>query len=366
MRSALFAVVAAYSQRRQAFLERSATGVLHATQYYGSISIGTPAVSFNVIFDTGSGDLILPGSKCEDAPCAKHRLYNPKNSTTSMQIGWMDEPTIPLKEGDDRDVKTISFASGEASGEYVRDRVCVGSVCGMTDFISLTEESDDPFLSAPWDGVVGLGLSVSSAPEFNTFQQLFKDHQQKMFSIYLANSYGSSRDGEITFGMKERRIEDSLTWAPVTVDGYWQIKIDDVLVDGDRTNLCGKNGCQAAVDSGSSLLLGPPLLIGALTKQLNIDDNCTKAKSVGFKIAGRDFELLPDEYLDKTKDGCWMGMSSVRDTGRGPLIVLGYPFLRKYYTVFDVTDKRVGFATANHEDLPLGANDVALKGVHPV
>jgi hypothetical protein len=33
---------------------------------------------------------------------------------------------------------------------------------------------------------------------------------------------------------------------------------------------------------------------------------------------------------------------------RGPLVVLGNIFLRKYYSIFDVENRRIGFAEANH------------------
>lgn len=44
-----------------------------------------------------------------------------------------------------------------------------------------------------------------------------------------------------------------------------------------HAGLCGKEGCQVAVDTGSSLLMGPQNLIAAMTKKLDIDDKCEKA-----------------------------------------------------------------------------------------
>ena len=37
--------------------------------------------------------------------------------------------------------------------------------------------------------------------------------------------------------------------------------------------------------------------------------------------------------------------------GKGPNLILGYPFLRRYYTVFDHGKNQIGFALANHAPL---------------
>ena len=52
------------------------------------------------------------------------------------------------------------------------------------------------------------------------------------------------------------------------LQGYWQIKMDSVVLeDSAKTSFC-KKGCHAIVDSGTSLLAGPTEEITALNKAI--------------------------------------------------------------------------------------------------
>jgi len=262
----------------------------------------------------------------------------------------------------------VSFGTGEASGNYVRDAACVGEnaltrICAKVDLISVTDESDNPFKDAKWDGILGLGFSaISNAEEFNVVKQLYiqKKMSKPLFAVYLGPQV-SGWAGEITFGrFKTSRMEDpksGLLWAPVSDPGYWQFTVADILIGDKSAGLCSKKkGCQAVVDTGSSLIMGPDTMVHSLTKQLNSKkaggaSKCGDSKnlpSLGFKVGNATLRLAPDDYMDVGPKTCLFSMMSIRDTGKGPLVVLGMPFLRKYYTVFDFDEKtpRLGFALA--------------------
>jgi len=362
-----------YHAERQAALSsmRMQSQLLHALQYYGEVEVGTPPQKFTVIFDTGSGHLLVPSAKCDGDACNAHKKFDAKNSSTAMPVGWADEPLKRAESDDDRDTKVINFASGDAVGQFTRDRICLGGsklFCATADFIEMTEESDDPFKDAEWDGVLGLGQAVSDAPEFNIFGVMAKTTAKPIFAVYLGRHV--SDDAEITFGsIRQERMAGPMTWVDVSVEGYWQFQFSDFTIDGKSTGLCdkyGKHGCQGVLDTGSSLMMGPKGDLDQLLQLLHFGNdtqkNCTegyKFPKLGFKIAGKLFEMDPSDYMDRSHDEttpkgmelCWAHLMPIGDTGRGPITVLGMPFLRTFYTAYNMKDKKIGIARAKHERL---------------
>ena len=49
---------------------------------------------------------------------------------------------------------------------------------------------------------------------------------------------------------------------------YWQIAMDDVILGGVSVGQCGRKGCAAIVDTGTSLLAGPTHVVEALNKKI--------------------------------------------------------------------------------------------------
>lgn len=345
-----------------------------ATQYYGLVSVGTPAQEFRVVFDTGSGQLVLPNGKCDDGACTSHHRFLSEKSKSAVQIGWADEPTKAIGADDDRDTKSLSLLGSDVSGEFVRDTLCVGktdSACGTVDFVALTEESDEPFGKLAFDGVLGLAPGSPDAQEFNVLHALLKAKSASadVFAFYLSPSTAESAGtGEISFGgYSKSRVASELTWAPVANNGTWQISVQDISIGGKPAGLCGKEGCHAAVDTGASLMMYPGHILWAVMSQLDIDDECQKdAPALGLVINGQHFELDKSEYLEHDDDGCRLLVGSTSGAGKSPTLVLGYPFMRKFYTVFDAAQNRVGFAKANHAakaEAEKGVATVSLVGV---
>jgi len=328
----------------------------HASDYYGTISIGSPPQDFVVLFDTGSGNLLIPSTLCDGKPCMQHKRFNSSLSPNATDIGFSAQPDTPVGDDGDRDIVNLAFGTGTVSGIIVKDKVCVGNICTHADIVAETEESDEPFGHAPFDGIMGLGLpKLSEGDRFNVFSCMIADKAVKMnlFSVFLGLT--DEEGSEITFGeYKKEHMASELFWAPVsnTSTGFWQVALDDVAVNNTKLSLCHGN-CSVIVDTGTSLLAGPPDIINALIDKLDVASDCSNFNSlpdIGFVIGGHIMNLSPEDYVDKngTKD-CGVSLMT-QDAGENhqPLFILGDPFLRKYYSVYSRERMAVGFALAKH------------------
>jgi len=254
--------------------------------------------------------------------------------------------------------------STDVSGEFVRDKICLGTkdnpLCGVADFVALLEEADAPFADLAFDGVMGLSPTSPDAKEFNVLQSLLAKRKpgHAMFGLYLAATSSTvPAGGELIMGgFRKERMAEELFWAPVSAEGSWQVSVDDITINGEPMNLCAKGGCEAGVDTGSSLVLLPGNILGSIMSKLDLGDDCSKVDKtrppkIGFMVKGKALELHMEDFLENTEDGCELLLASANGNGKGPNLILGYPFLRRFYTVFDHGESRIGFALAKHDAL---------------
>ena len=61
-----------------------------------------------------------------------------------------------------------------------------------------------------------------------------------------------------------------MVWAPVTYPSYWQIRVGDITLNNKKTDLCPAQGCQVAVDTGTSMLAGPTNLVQELASRVQL------------------------------------------------------------------------------------------------
>ncbi|KIM63745.1 hypothetical protein SCLCIDRAFT_1213897, partial [Scleroderma citrinum Foug A] len=306
-------------------------------RWYGTISVGTPPVDFKVDFDTGSADLFLPASTCGQT-CSGHTLYNPNASSTAIDRN----ATFILSYGDGTSVQGEQYADTVIIGGYI----ATGQVFGAANQFSSSLQT--PAFTP--DGVLGMAFEILSIYHANpVIQTLISNNAlpDPVFAFSLASSGAELRIG----GVNSALYTGSLTYTPVTQKGFWQISGDTINVNGNPTI----TSFSAVVDSGTTLILGNLGTVGQFYSGLNVTDlgngfytlPCDSMPIVSITIGGTVFPLSPDTFnLGTYPSGSNQCACAISSTGSlGKTMLLGDTFLRNVYSVFDVEQTKVGFAT---------------------
>jgi len=172
------------------------------------------------------------------------------------------------------------------------------------------------------------------------------------FSVYLSNTEGDRSSVIIFGGTDPQYYTGSFVYADVTIPSYWLIEMSNIYVGGKSVHDCTAGTCVVVVDTGTSVIIGPPYemdnVISAIGPVKSDCSNIDSLPTIGFAIAGTTLNLTSDIYVIKEfangTTECVLGIQSSWEIA--PLFILGDPFLRAYYTVFDRDNDRVGFAKA--------------------
>ncbi|XP_056128795.1 pepsin A-like [Lampris incognitus] len=305
--------------------------------YYGVVSIGNPPQSFSVIFDTGSSNLWIPSVYCSSQACQNHKKFNPQQSS-SFQWG--------------NKALSIQYGTGSMTGYLGIDTVEVGGVSVANQVFGLSQ-TEAPFMAhMVADGILGLAFqSIASDNVVPVFDNMIKQNlvAQPLFSVYLSSD--AQKGSEVVFGGSDSsHYTGQVTWIPLTSATYWQIKMDSVTVNGQSVACAG--GCQAIIDTGTSLIAGPTSdinninsWVGASTNQYgDAVVNCQNIQSmpeITFTLNGHPFTIPASAYVLQSNYGCWTGFSR---GGTDQLWILGDVFIRQYYAIFDAKAQYIGLA----------------------
>jgi hypothetical protein len=352
--------------------------------WVGNITIGTPGQPFRVVLDTGSSNLWIPSVQCNtvvpDPGCAGKAMYN-ASASSSYEADTCQALFIPYGTG---------FVLGFLSTDDVQMAgiTVTGQVFGQALYMAAF------FASTPVDGILGLAFQEIAAdgvvPVFDNMmkQGLLAANE---FSVYLSNTNNSYNSALLLGGTDPQYYTGSFTWAQVLVPSYWLVGMSAISVGGAVVHQCDLDYCPTVIDTGTSVILGPPYGINALIRQLGpVHRNCSNVNAlptISFTVGGTVYPVPPSIYViqvpvggssSKTSssstllkrpvgaDGSWTSITT-DDTGPtsgatecilaiesslglAPLYILGDPFLRAYYSVFDRENNQVGFAKSTNPE----------------
>ena len=178
------------------------------------------------------------------------------------------------------------------------------------------------------------------------------------FAFYLAENEGDSDHNdksELTFGGYDgKRFEGDLQWVKLSRALYWEVNVNKIKL-GHVEYVSGS----AIVDSGTSLIVGPVDIVTAMAKEAGAlvlpflpihPIPCELADLVPdltIEIEGKVLTMPGKDLVVKNPlaNLCVFAMVG----GDPPFWILGDPFMRTYYTVFNMKEEKIGFAKAKHD-----------------
>lgn len=323
------------------------------TVWFGHVNFGTPKQEFTVIFDSGADLIWIPSKQCRSFPCKVHKQYDCSRSTTYHHLGTpfvLDHRGFNISGILDTD--DLSFGEGAILKQQV--------------FGEATQISAMKMALSKYDGVFGLGLGRKlnvTSPFENMIKQKLVSEQ--VFSVYLNRHTDAAQgSGELLFGgINKDRYEGDFNRVK-TIDGGWNIKIDEISLRNisvpiDGSSVCKGKDCKAIVWSGAPLMVGPRDPVAKLNSMLNAKEisngawllpSCDTSglPDMVIKLQGKDMVLKPEQYVVKAKffkfEQCFSGLAG--KDGYRPEWILGDVFISAYYTVFDYGKKEIAFAKA--------------------
>lgn len=309
-------------------------------QYYGEIQLGTPAQSFQVIFDTGSSNLWVPSSDCKTFSCALHSKYNASKSSTYQKDGT---------------AFTLNYGSGSVEGHVSVDNVTIaGLEIDAVKFGEVTKETGISFAVGKMDGIAGMAWpKLAQFGETPFFVELASQGkvEDNSFSFYLTKTPNQEGSHMILGGIDDDLYEGEFEYHDLVSETYWLIAIDGISINGASV----QGAKYGVVDTGTSVLVGTPSVVydfkGKIGKVAEDCSNVDSLPDITFTLSGKDYVITSNEYVLKVtqmgQSACTLGIQPINFPKQmEDFFIMGDTFIKAYYTHFDMGNSRVGFAKA--------------------
>ncbi|KAF9508800.1 hypothetical protein BS47DRAFT_1332559 [Hydnum rufescens UP504] len=294
---------------------------------------------------------------------------------TGSSNTWVgaDTPYVPSSSSESTGAPvTVTYGSGSFSGlEYI-DKVTLGGLTVTRQSIGDAQVTSG-FTGV--DGIIGFGpvtltrrtvIGQTTVPTFMNNLHSQGTIATEVLGVYFAPESGSNTEeinGELTLGgVDPSKYTGTLSYFPKsTVDhysAYWGVDIASITYGS--TNLA--TSVNAIVDTGTTLIYLPDF---AYHSFLNATGGTTDSKThlpsqrkcpcwtFTIKLGSVSLPLTPAQYLVPQAQYSNFGLNpnyyyAWINNGGGsdaPVnFILGQKFLENYYSVFDTTNSKVGFA----------------------
>lgn len=306
------------------------------------LKIGDLPQTFYVILDTGSCNFWVTHHSCSNLECRDKEKYLLSESG----------------EGPFEDF-SITYLDSSIKGRIFQDDVIAGPVEAKGLFFgAATAMRGLSLFGDNFDGILGLCPGSSRKGRDSLLDVLYKQKQirQRVFSIWLPPE--PTDIGRLTIGrIAEERTGSDVYWFNVEPGSKWKIPLVGFEFNGVKLN----RGKSAAVfDSGSTNIHIPSRAFKAIHDRLNArfskDMNAFEVEcedistfpTINLILGNLKINLKPEDYILTQELGCFTAFEERNLAKRGSETwIFGCPFMRAYFTAYDVENSRFGIALPN-------------------
>lgn len=371
-------------------------GMVKVGEYYAKIELGGQMVRTQI--DTGSATLAAPLKTCKsclrgdrrydiDASVGKKgNIIACDDSTHCMRDkcspfscgGCSEEKACCSKTEPTKCGFHLSFGDGSgAQGMLVKDDLSWGGVSFPVVFGGINQDSPD-FERQQVDGILGMAYPTLACnpscvkPAFESMVDHLK--MKNIFQICI-----TADSGKIILGDWDKTLMKAPpVWVPMHLASpptYYTMQLTGNMQVNEREVVFPRYKL-AIADSGTTLIVfnkrsfkifvdhlkehycHVPGLCGAMSwfrpahcTKIREDDR-RKMPTLKFSMAGGfDVELGPDEYLinyeSKGPDFWCVGLMALDALSGGIDVIFGNTVMKKYVTVYDRENERIGFGLSN-------------------
>ncbi|WKY14013.1 hypothetical protein Q1695_004668 [Nippostrongylus brasiliensis] len=327
--------------------------------YLGNVTVGTPPQTVTLVLDTGSSNLWVIDAACTTAACngepnsgyTKHKFDTTKSSTFTKEARTF----------------SIQYGSGSCNGYLGTDTVSFGGLTIAKQEFGVATTLAQVFGYQPVDGILGLGWPALAVDKVTPpMQNLLSQLDQPLFTVWMDRKLKSSTGGNgglITYGaIDKQNCKSDLTYVPLSAETYWQFPIQGFTIG----SFSETKKEQVISDTGTSWIGAPSSVVSGVVKQTGAKYDfanelytvaCSTQKTqpdLVWTINGVKYTVPSVEYvldLGLGNGKCAITFFGMSGGGFGPAWILGDTWIRTYCNVYDIGNKRIGFATAIHSGL---------------
>ncbi|KAG1728147.1 aspartic peptidase domain-containing protein [Suillus paluster] len=338
------------------------------SSYFGSLAIGTPPVSFDVILDTGSADLWVADQACT-LGCSKVQLFDDLASSTFHNL------STPFQ---------IQYGSGAAAGTLGQDVVQMAGFSVPNQIFGAVTQVTSGLLNTPVSGLLGLGWqSIASSGASPFWQTLASSGAwtdplmafQLTRFINATSPNAQEPGGSFTLGF----VNSSLYTGTIdyqslpTTPSYWILPMKSLTVQGSSVTIPSGSSSYSAIDTGTTLVGGPSSIISEIYAQIPGSQPgsgswqgywtypCSTSVNIAISFGGPSWPISPADFrlTSISSSQCIGAFFELSTGGSAPTWIIGDTFLKNVYSVFRYNPAAVGFAALSNTALAMNGVNAA-------